>query len=125
MATVMGREFGAWSARADREAAPDGRVKQIESPEVDAYEQGKRDALAAIARDSLGLETYGYPAPCRYKYAQILRQDYKVWLHEVAGCVIDETIAGHARGYNEVMHAEIERRHGPKVFEKASRKAGC
>ncbi|MFZ6183980.1 hypothetical protein [Nannocystis pusilla] len=107
------------------DVAQDGPVKQVESLADDAYERGKREASAAIAENELGLETYGYPAACRYEYARILREQYKVTLREVAGCVIDETIAEHARGYNEVMEAEIARRHGPDVFEKVSRKAGC
>ncbi|WP_434415497.1 hypothetical protein [Nannocystis pusilla] len=104
------------------EAAP---VKQVESLAEDAYERGKGDAQAAIDRNELALETFGYPAACRYEYARILREQYKVTLREVAGCVIDDTIAEHARGYNEVMEAEIMRRHGPDVFKKVSRKAGC
>lgn len=107
------------------DATQDGPVKQVESLADDAYERGKREAKAAIAENELGIETYGYPAACRYKYAQILREQYKVTLREVAGCVIDDTIAEHARGYNEVMEAEIVRRYGPDVFEKVSRKAGC
>ncbi|MCY1006738.1 hypothetical protein OV079_14490 [Nannocystis pusilla] len=99
------------------EAAQDGPVKQVESLAEDAYERGKGDARAAVARNELALETYGYPAACRYEYARILREQYKVTLREVAGCVIDETIAEHARGYNEVMEAEIVRRHGPDVFK--------
>ncbi|MCY0992505.1 hypothetical protein OV203_35525 [Nannocystis sp. ILAH1] len=107
------------------DVAQDGPVKQVESLADDAYERGKRHAQAAIARNELGIETYGYPAACRYEYARILREQYKVTLHEVAGCVIDDAIAEHARGYNEVMDAEIVRRHGPNVFKKVSRKAGC
>lgn len=110
---------------AEPESEPERPVKTVDSPESDAYEQGRRAAQAAIERGDLGLETFGYPAPCRYKYAQILAKDYKVRLHEVAGCVVDSTIVQHARGYNEVMRAEIQRRHGNDVFEKAAAAAGC
>jgi hypothetical protein len=118
---------------------PPGPVKVAESPAEDAYESGKRSALAAIKDDSLGLETFGYPAPCRQQYRRILLRDYKVRLyevagcviddgilqHEVAGCVIDDGILQHARGYNEVMSQEIARRHGEDALERAAKKAGC
>lgn len=114
-------------------ASPTGReadgaepaVKVAESPEADAYERGKRDARVAIARGRLGLETFGYPASCRGHYARILREQYDVGLYEVAGCVVNGSILGHARGYNEVMTAEIERRHGADALDRAARKAGC
>ncbi|WAS98350.1 hypothetical protein [Nannocystis punicea] len=107
------------------EAPEDGPVKEVESLAADAYERGKQAALRSIARNELGLETFGYPARCRSEYARILREKYKVELHTVAGCVIDETILEHARGYNEVMEAEITRRYGASVFNKVSRQAGC
>ncbi|MDC0671223.1 hypothetical protein [Nannocystis radixulma] len=50
---------------------------------------------------------------------------YGVRVYEVAGCVIDKSIAAHALGYNEVMEAEIVRRHGADVFERAECEAGC
>lgn len=89
------------------------------------YERGKQDALAAIERDELEIETFGHPARCRSAYAQILADTYKVRLREVAGCIVDSTILEHARGYNEVMQAEIERRYGADTFKKAAAAAGC
>jgi hypothetical protein len=110
---------------ADAGAPEGGAVKQVESPAAEAYEEGKRAAQWAITENRLGLETFGYPARCRREYSRILWEKYKVQLLEVAGCVVDDTIVEHARGYNEVMEAEIVRRHGPDVFERASTQAGC
>lgn len=112
------------------EDAPPGEaatepVKVVDSSEEDALEQGKRDAQAAIATNELGLETFGYPAPCRYRFIKVMHERYGVRVREVAGCVIDKSIAAHAVGYNEVMEAEIVRRHGADVFERAEREAGC
>lgn len=107
------------------ESEPERPVKVIDSPESDAYERGKREAQADIDQGRLGLETFGYPARCRYQYASILINKYKVHLRVVAGCVVDRSISEHARGYNEIMRAEIMRRHGSDVFERASAEAGC
>jgi len=100
-------------------------VETSEAAALPPYEQGKQDALAAIERDELAIETFGYPARCRHAYARVLADTYKVRLREVAGCVVDSTILEHARGYNEVMQAEIERRYGADAFERAAAAAGC
>ncbi|MBZ5710573.1 hypothetical protein [Nannocystis pusilla] len=97
----------------------------VDSPEEDGREQGKRDAQAAIASDELGLEAFGDPAPCRYRLMKVMLERYRVRIYEVAGCVIDKCIAEHAAGYDEVMEAEIVRRRGADVFERAEREAGC
>ncbi|PCC66503.1 hypothetical protein SAMN02745121_00768 [Nannocystis exedens] len=118
-------EAEAPAAAAEDQAGDGGPVKQVESLAAAAYEDGKRAAQSAITQNQLGLETFGYPARCRREYSRILWEKYKVVLREVAGCVVDETIVEHARGYNEVMEAEIVRRHGADVFEKVSKQAGC
>lgn len=110
---------------AEGEAEEARPVKVAESPESDHYERGKRNARAAIARGHLGLETFGYPLACLDEYAKILSRDYGVQLHKVAGCMVEYSILEHARGYNEVMSAEITRRFGADALDRAGRKAGC
>lgn len=89
------------------------------------YERGKQDATRLIAGGSLSLEIFGYPGPCRDAYARALHADYDIGLVVVADCVVDAATLAHATGYNEVMEAEIARRHGEDALTKAARKAGC
>lgn len=87
-----------------------------------AYKQGIADAKAEIAKGSLALETFGLQAGGGSVYQQHLKDKYGIELRVVAGCVIDYEILGHARGFNEVMKAEIEKKWPQDVFKEAEEK---
>jgi hypothetical protein len=83
-----------------------------------AYLAGKAAATEDLRNGKLAVETFGLP-PRHDVYAEILKADYQVELRSIAGCLIDDKILGHAKGYNEISEAEIKRRFGADVFTKA------
>lgn len=85
-----------------------------------AKARGRTDAQADISAGKLAIESFGLPSPDAPVYRRLLKERYGIELRPVAGCVVDEQILGHAAGYNEVMNAEITRRHGPGLFDKVS-----
>jgi len=88
-----------------------------------AYEKGHDDAERDLKAGRLALEIFGLPAPYFGEYTKLLLDRYHIELHQVAGCVIDNQIAGHANGYNEVAIKEIERRYGKDILETARQEA--
>lgn len=85
--------------------------------------RGRGDARADIRAGKLAIESYGYMPLGEAVYSRLLKERYGVELRPVAGCVVDEEILGHAAGYNEVMEAEIQHRHGPDTLDKALQEA--
>ena len=88
-----------------------------ESSAREGYQAGSVEARHDLATGKLAVETYGFPVECSSEYAQLLRERHGIELRPVAGCVVDARIAGHARGYNEIMMPEIERRFGTNVWQ--------
>ena len=87
-----------------------------------AYRAGRVDAKRDLAAGKLAIESYGFGAGGRY--VQLYRERYQIDVRLVAGCLVDETILGHAAGYNEVAEPEIERRYGRASLE-AAREEGA
>lgn len=85
--------------------------------------QGRADALKELAQGTLALETMGLPPVSRGAYMDLLKQRHGIQLRAVAGCIVTSTITGHARGFNEVMMAEIQKRFGPDALANAERHA--
>lgn len=88
-----------------------------------AAERGQREAKADLAAGKLAVESYGLMASYNIVYRQLLKERYGIEVRMVAGCVVDESITGHAQGYNGIMNAEIKKRFGEDVFEKTSKEA--
>jgi hypothetical protein len=88
-----------------------------------AYKKGHDDAERDLRAGRLALEIFGLPAPYFGEYTRLLLTRYHIELRPVAGCVIDDQISGHARGYNEVAMKEIERRYGKDMLETARQEA--
>jgi len=88
-----------------------------------AVEKGRSDALADLRAGKLVTETAGLPMPSEDIYQQLLLQRYGVEQRRVADCIVDRRILSHARGYNEIMMAEIKKRFGPDVFDRTLTKA--
>ena len=100
----------------DTAVAPDGIVTYSRS----AYEAGRRDAERDVREGRLIYEIYGGPpAPWEGDWEKLLADKYQIQLKSVAGCVVDRSIVGHARGYNEVSGAEIDRKFGPNFIVKS------
>jgi hypothetical protein len=82
-----------------------------------AYETGRRDAERDLLEGRLIFEIYGGPPPPgEGEWKKLLAQKYHIEIKEVAGCTVNYQIVGHARGYNEVSGAEIDRRFGANLI---------
>jgi hypothetical protein len=81
-----------------------------------AYESGKVEAKEDLRRNILKLRTYGSPMDGYDRYEATLRSQYRIETEWVEGCEPSEEVMENARGYNEVMTAEIERRYGKSVL---------
>ena len=82
-----------------------------------AYFRGRADARRDIRAGHLALEVSGLGAG---EFVKPLKERYGVEARVVAGCVVNETIMGHERGYNVVSAAEIKRRLGVDILNHTS-----
>jgi hypothetical protein len=80
-----------------------------------AYVRGRADAHRDIRDGQLIIEVSGFGAG---SIAKPLKDRYGVETRVVAGCVVDDTILGHERGYNVVSAAEIKRRSGVDILRR-------
>jgi hypothetical protein len=85
--------------------------------------QSRAEAERDIKHGILATESAGLMAEWSDEYVRLLKQRYHIEERSAAGCVVNEKIDGHLRGYNEVSDAEITRRFGPDVFERTAEKA--
>ena len=76
-----------------------------------AYRAGRADAERDVSAGKLTIEAYGFGAGGG-SYVALFRERFQAEVNVVAGCLVDDTIIGHASGYNAVTEAEIERRFG-------------
>lgn len=93
--------------------------------EVFAFKHGAHVARRDLARGRRALLTFGYPAPCRSAYAQVLAREYRVQLVARAGCVVTDSLLAEIRGYNQVVEARIRAEFGADALERAASEAGC
>jgi hypothetical protein len=86
---------------------------------VQAYEEGKREAEFDFSQGRLAVRTYGGPVPVGPDvYAERLSHDYGIKLVRVAGCVVPDLLAERTRGYNDTMQPFIESRHGKGILQR-------
>lgn len=88
-----------------------------------AYRAGRADAERDLRAGTLAIETYGFGGGAG-SYVALFRERFQVDVKAVAGCLVNDTIIGHASGYNAVTEAEIARRFGPGAME-AAREEGA
>lgn len=84
----------------------------------DDYRRGKIDAQRDIQANQMITEIYGFGASRDSELGRLLKKRYGIEQRVVAGCIVNEKIIGHAKGYNEISHAEIERRFGKDIWDK-------
>jgi hypothetical protein len=82
-----------------------------------AYFRGRADARRDIRAGHLAVEVSGLGAN---EFVKPLKESYGVDARVVAGCVVNETIMGHERGYNVVSATEIKRRLGVEILDYTS-----
>ncbi len=80
--------------------------------------EAQRDAGAGV----MATEVYGFGAGGG-DYTRIVRERYHIEIRPVAACMVDETIVGHAAGYNRISQVEIDRRVGPARLNAAKGEA--
>lgn len=88
-----------------------------------AYHGGKIEAHFDLLRGRHNLRVYGTAEPGIVEYREILSEEFGVELVAVAGCIVSHELVEEARGYNEVMEAAMEKRHGAGVLERVWRRA--
>ena len=81
-----------------------------------AYRTGRADATRDVGRGYLAVEEFGRMVVWQDDYAKIAKQRFGVHVKTVAGCIVDEEIVGHAKGYNEISEAAIKRKFGRDVL---------
>jgi hypothetical protein len=91
-----------------------------ESYSKSAYHKGRADARSELSKGVLAIESFGLPPPWVRLYEKILKERYGIEDRTVAGCMVNDEIIGHAKGFNEVMEREIKKRWPEDVFEQAS-----
>jgi len=121
---IVALSIGTLSARAESQKSdiattPDGSSHYSAS----TYKKGHDDAERDLKAGRMALEIFGLPAPYFGEYTKLLLDRYHIELRQVAGCLIDDQISGHAKGYNEVAMKEIERRYGKDMLETARQEA--
>lgn len=92
-----------------------------ERPHLDfnaAYRAGRADATRDVARGYFAAEEFGRTASVAWQgdYAKIAEQRFGIHVKTVAGCIVDEQIVGHAKGYNEISEPAIKRKFGRDVL---------
>jgi len=85
---------------------------------LSAYQAGRSEADKDVRENRLIIEIFGLPTPWDGEYAKLLNDRYHIQVRRVAGCIVDEKLVGHAKGYNEISESEIQHRFGGDVLEK-------
>ena len=88
-----------------------------------AYHRGHADATRDLQSGQLAVEIDGLVMRGEDEYAQELRERYQIELRRIAGCIVDEKILAHLKGYNEISEAEIKRRFGASALKDAENRA--
>jgi hypothetical protein len=86
-----------------------------------SYGSGRLDANKDAKTGRLNLEAYGFGTftPGVPNFPDSLLKEYRIEVTHVAGCVVDTSIIGHAKGYNDRMLDEIRRRCGDSIVKNA------
>src|SRR6266487_891374 len=75
---------------------------------LSAYQAGRSEADKDVRENRLIIEIFGLPTPWDGEYAKLLNDRYHIQVRRVAGCIVDEKLVGHAKGYNEISESEIQ-----------------
>ncbi len=89
-----------------------------------AENKGRADARRDLKAGKLRVEAMGGPSePWEGTNVRLLKERYGIEFDLVADCVVSDSVIGHAKGYNEIMGAEISRRFGKDVLGKTAEEA--
>ena len=76
-----------------------------------------------IKAGSLRLKTWGYPAPWRHVWIDLMKERLGVDVDVVAGCTVTDELRGQYLGYNECMMREIDRKFGAGTVDALAQEA--
>ena len=112
--------FGALSASIGQSLSP-SPSPQFPDTTSAAYRAGQADAARDLKRNILAVESWGLPADISLvePYQKFLRRKYGIRLRLVGLCEVGDATANHAEGYNKVSQAEITRRYGADILDRA------
>jgi hypothetical protein len=86
-----------------------------------AYRAGRADAKRDVARGYFATEEFGRLPVFYDEYVRLAAKRYGVHIKVLAGCIVDDEIVGHAKGYNEISGPAIVHHFGKDVlFEVAT-----
>jgi hypothetical protein len=85
--------------------------------------RGQLTALYDVARGQYKILGYGLPAPSRPLYVRILKENYGIEYHAVAGCMVSYSLKNFVRGYDQVSEAAANRKFGRDVIQESSDEA--
>ncbi len=89
-----------------------------------AYSAGRAEAHRDLARGVLAIEYCGLRRGEMIEDAdRLMRERYGVLYRPIAGCMVNEQVLGHAKGYDDVTRPEILRRFGPDCFDRVLKEA--
>jgi hypothetical protein len=83
-----------------------------------AYRAGRADATRDLQRNYFAVEIFGRQPVFEEQDIKLAVMRYGIHVKAVGGCVVDEDILGHAKGYNEISEPAIQRRFGKDVLLK-------
>lgn len=86
-----------------------------------AYGAGWADARKEAKAGRLSLEAYGFGTitPGAPIFSAAVREQYRIEVTHVAGCVVNTRIMAHAKGHNDTTIKEIKRRFGSGIVAAA------
>lgn len=82
-----------------------------------ACKKGQRDAQEAISKGKLAFETFGYPSEWGVEYESALEAQFGIRSISIAGCIVSDYEIQHAKGFNEIMQTEVDRKLGSDVLD--------
>jgi hypothetical protein len=85
------------------------------------YARGWIAAKQRAGTDPIVLEAYGLGrhTPAAPNFSDEVREQYRIEIEGIAGCLVNSYILGHAKGYNTASVSEIKRRYGSGVITAA------
>ena len=84
-----------------------------------AYSAGRAAARGDLAHGILAMEGCGLRRGEMIEDGdRIMRERYGIINRPIAGCIVNDQILGHLKGYNDVTRPEILRRFGADFFDR-------
>jgi hypothetical protein len=100
------------------------RIAAHEQEMADACESGRASAQREIESDDYLSLGHFMQQHCQNEFEWVMLQDYGV-LVSTSDCLVSSWSLVHSQCHDELIEAEIARRHGADAIQRAAAKAGC